>query len=193
MVTHPGARYGGPAWLAVGLAVFLVVRRRGGRGLLEEVEPVEQLPPGAEFHHILVPLKLGDIGEEMVATAIAIASERGSSVEAFYVIPVPRELPLDAPLTAEVEERAQATLEEARLLGEDHGVVVAGRMVRARSIGPAIVDEARNGEADLIVLGSSPRWRRETRFFSPTVDHVLRYAPCEVLVVAFPQSTLDGG
>ena len=193
MVTHPGARYAGPAWLAVGLAVFLVVRRRGGRGLLEEVEPVEQLPPGAEFHHILVPMKLGDIGEEMVATAIAIASERGSSVEALYVIPVPRELPLNAPLTAEVEERAQATLEEARLLGDDHGVVVAGRMVRARSIGPAIVDEARNRDADLIVLGSSPRWRREARFFSPTVDHVLRYAPCEVLVVAFPQSTLDGG
>jgi basic amino acid/polyamine antiporter, APA family len=193
MITHPGARYAGPAWLAVGLAVFLVVRRRGGRGLLEEVEPVEQLPPGAEFHHILVPLKLGDIGEEMVATAIAIASERGSTVEALYVIPVPRELPLEAPLTAEVEERARVTLEEARLLGEDHGVVVAGRMVRARSIGPAIVDEARDREADLIVLGSSPRWRREARFFSPTVDHVLRYAPCEVLVVAFPQSTLDGG
>jgi nucleotide-binding universal stress UspA family protein len=66
-------------------------------------------------------------------------------------------------------------------------------MVRARSIGSAIVDEARIREADLIVLGSSPRWRREARFFSPTVDHVLRYAPCEVLVVAFPQSTLDGG
>jgi basic amino acid/polyamine antiporter, APA family len=193
MVTHPGARYAGPAWLAVGLAVFLVVRRRRGRGLLEEIEPVEQLPPGAEFHHILVPLKLGEIGEEMVATAIAIASERGSTVEALYVIPVPRELPLEAPLTAEVEERARVTLEEARLLGEDHGVVVAGRMVRARSIGPAIVDEARDREADLIVLGSSPRWRREARFFSPTVDHVLRYAPCEVLVVAFPQSTLDGG
>jgi APA family basic amino acid/polyamine antiporter len=193
MVTHPGARYAGPAWLAVGLAIFLVVRRRRGRGLLEEVEPIEQLPPGAEFHHILVPLKLGEIGEEMVATAIAIASERGSTVEALYVIPVPRELPLDAPLTAEVEERARVTIEEARLLGEDHGVVVAGRMVRARSIGPAIVDEARTGEADLIVLGSSPRWRREARFFSPTVDHVLRNAPCEVLVVAFPQSTLDGG
>jgi basic amino acid/polyamine antiporter, APA family len=193
MVTHPGARYAGPAWLAVGLAVFLVVRRRRGRGLLEEIEPVEQLPPGAEFHHILVPLKLGEIGEEMVATAIAIASERGSTVEALYVIPVPRELPLEAPLAAEVEERARVTLDEARLLGEDHGVVVAGRMVRARSIGPAIVDEARDREADLIVLGSSPRWRREARFFSPTVDHVLRYAPCEVLVVAFPQSTLDGG
>jgi len=46
-------------------------------------------------------------------------------------------------------------------------------------------------DADLIMLGSAPRWRRQARFFSPTVDYVLRKAPCEVLIVAFPQSVLD--
>ena len=61
----------------------------------------------------------------------------------------------------------------------------------ARSIGHAIVEEAGTHGADLIVLGSSPRWRRQSRFFSPTVDHVLRNAPCEVLVVAFPEGTFE--
>jgi nucleotide-binding universal stress UspA family protein len=63
--------------------------------------------------------------------------------------------------------------------------------VRARAIGEAIIDAATESGADLIVLGSSPRWRRQSRFFSPTVDYVLRRAPCEVLIVAFPQSVLD--
>ena len=45
--------------------------------------------------------------------------------------------------------------------------------------------------ADLIVMGSSPRWRRQSRFFSPTVDYVLRQAPCEVMVVAYPQGVLE--
>jgi len=45
--------------------------------------------------------------------------------------------------------------------------------------------------ADLIVLGSAPRWRRQSRFFSPTVDYVLRRAPCEVMVVAYPQGVLE--
>ena len=63
--------------------------------------------------------------------------------------------------------------------------------MRARAIGRAIVDRARETDADLIVLGSSPRWRRQSRFFSPTVDFVLRQAPCEVLIVAFPQRVLD--
>jgi nucleotide-binding universal stress UspA family protein len=53
------------------------------------------------------------------------------------------------------------------------------------------VQAAEDTGADLIVLGSSPRWRRQSRFFSPTVDYVLRKAPAEVLVVAFPQGVLE--
>ena len=68
---------------------------------------------------------------------------------------------------------------------------VEGVTVRHRAIGEAIVQRARESRADLIVLGSAPRWRRQSRFFSPTVDHVLRRAPCEVLIVAFPQSVMD--
>jgi nucleotide-binding universal stress UspA family protein len=66
-----------------------------------------------------------------------------------------------------------------------------GHTVRARSIGQAIVEEAKRLDSDLIVLGSSPRWRRQSRFFSPTVDYVLKKAPTEVLIVAFPQAVLD--
>src|ERR687884_42508 len=192
MITHRGARYGGPVWLVIGLAVYLMVRRERGAGLLEPVRSAdEQVLPEAEFSRILVPMKLGEIGEEMVATAVKLAPERGSAVDALYVIQVPLDQPLDAELT-EAEERAAASLAEARLLGADHGVEVSGEMVRARSIGQAIVEQARARDADLIVLGSSPRWRRQSRFFSPTVDYVLRKAPCEVLIVAFPQGVLEG-
>jgi nucleotide-binding universal stress UspA family protein len=146
--------------------------------------------PILDFHRILVPMKLGIIGEEMLATAVKLASEQGSEVQALHVIRVPLERPLDAPMFDE-EERAEASLAEARLLGADHGVVVDGTTVRARAIGTAIVERAVEVDADLIVLGSAPRWRRQSRFFSPTVDYVLRRAPCEVLIVAFPQSVLD--
>jgi APA family basic amino acid/polyamine antiporter len=191
MATHVGARYAGPAWLAGGLVVYLLVRRREEHGLLEDVEPVTALPPGAEFTRVLVPMKLGDIGEEMVATAIAIAKERNATIEAIFVVRVPRMFPLEGPLPEDVATRAERSLAEARALGEDNGVAVETETVRARSIGHAIVDEAERRRADLIVLGSAPRWRRQSRFFSPTVDHVLRHAPCEVLVVAFPEGVFE--
>jgi APA family basic amino acid/polyamine antiporter len=191
MVTHEGARYAGPLWLGAGLVVFVIVRRSQERGLLEHVEPIAELPPGADFGRILVPMKLGDIGEEMVATAIALAKDRGAAIEAITVVRVPRKFELEGELPPDVAARVDASLEEARALGADHGVEVLGDVVRARSIGHAIVDEAERRHADLIVLGSSPRWRRQSRFFSPTVDFVLRNAPCEVLVVAFPDGVFE--
>ncbi|HEX3454237.1 MAG TPA: universal stress protein [Gaiellaceae bacterium] len=191
MVTHPGARYAGPVWLACGLVVFYLVRRARGESLLQAVpSPDEQELSEPEIGRILVPMKIGVIGEEMLATAIKLAQERGSSVEALHVIRVPLDAPLDFALE-QAEERAAESLEEARALGADNGVEVVGETVRARSIGEAIVHEARRRDADLIVLGSAPRWRRQSRFFSPTVEYVLRRAPCEVLVVAFPRGVLE--
>jgi nucleotide-binding universal stress UspA family protein len=159
---------------------------------MERVAAPDELPveAGPAYRRILVPMKLGIIGEEMLATAVKLASERGAVVEALHVIRVPLEEPLDAPLYDQ-DERAEASLAEARLLGADFDVEVEGTTVRARAIGHAIVAHAIETGADLIVLGSAPRWRRQSRFFSPTVDYVLRRAPCEVLIVAFPQTVVD--
>jgi basic amino acid/polyamine antiporter, APA family len=163
-----------------------------GEGLMERVEAPDehQAPSSAQFHRILVPMKLGVIGEEMLATAVKLAAEHGAEVRALHVIRVPLDQPLDAPMHDQ-DEAAEASLAEAKLLGADFGVVVEGETLRARAIGNAIVEHALLVGADLIVLGSSPRWRRQSRFFSPTVDYVLRRAPCEVLIVAFPQSVMD--
>jgi APA family basic amino acid/polyamine antiporter len=191
MATHIGARYGGPAWLLGGLVVYLLVRRSRGTGLLDHVVAAgDHDLPEAEFSKILVPMKLGQIGAEMVATAVKLAQERNAAVETLFVIRVPLDLPFDAPLPG-IEEQAAASIAEAQALGADSGVPVAGRIVRARSIGDAIVEAAAETGADLIVLGSSPRWRRQSRFFSPTVEYVLRNASAEVLIVAFPQGVLQ--
>jgi APA family basic amino acid/polyamine antiporter len=190
MVTHPGARYAGPVWLGVGLVVFVAVRRSRRQGLLEHVAATE-LPAVADFRRILVPMKMGDIGEEMVATAIALAKENGAAIEAITVVRVPRQFELEGALPSRIAARVDASLDEARALGADYGIEVHADVVRARSIGHAIVEEAARRDVDLILLGSSPRWRRQSRFFSPTVDFVLRRAPCEVLVVAFPEGTFE--
>jgi basic amino acid/polyamine antiporter, APA family len=192
LATHPAARYAGPVWLALGLVVFVAVRFAHGEGLMEKVtapdERTIEAPVG--FRKILVPMKLGIIGEEMLATAIKLASDHEAEVRALHVIRVPLEQSLEGEMLDD-EERAEASIAEAKLLGAEHGVLVEGATIRARAIGNAIVACAEATGADLIVLGSAPRWRRQSRFFSPTVDYVLRRAPCEVLIVAFPQSVMD--
>jgi len=181
-------------WLVAGAVVLVLVRRSRGETVMERVEaPIADfVVPHEEgaYTRILVPMKLGPIGEEVLATAIKLAEEEGAALNALHVIKVPLDQPLEAELVEE-EERAAASLAEAKQLAEEHGVEVDAKVVRARSLGSAIVDEARAEGADLILMGSAPRWRRQSRFFSPTVDYVLRRAPCEVMVVAYPQGVLE--
>src|SRR5919197_752351 len=149
MATHGGARYGGPVWLAAGLVLYIVVRRSRGEGLTERVVSADEHTglTEAQYSSILVPMKLGPIGEEMVATAVKLAQESGASVWALHVIRVPMDRPLD-------EE-----IPEARLLGADHGVEVKTKTVRARSIGHAIVEQAKEQGVDMILFGSAPNAR----------------------------------
>jgi APA family basic amino acid/polyamine antiporter len=193
VATHDAARVAGPLWLLAGIGVFIGTRRAAGERVLEPYKPpVGDLVPEAEgvYERILVPVKLGPIGDEVIATAIRLAEERGGRINALHVIRVPLDKPLGAEMV-EAEERAWESLSEAKLLASEHGVEVEGEIVRSRAIGQAVVEAAREQEADLIVMGSSPKWRRQSRFFSPTVDYVLRKADCEVMVIAYPQGAFE--
>ena len=112
LFTHEAARIAGPIWLAIGVGVYLMSRRAAGESLLGRATPaVPDLVPGAEFgaQRILVPLKLSEIGQEVLATALRLAEEGGAQVYVVHVIKVPMSLPLDAP-DLEGEEEGRAAL-----------------------------------------------------------------------------------
>ena len=193
IATHDAARVAGPIWVVFGIVVYTSSRLVAHERVLGRVTvPVGDLVPDIEgaYQRILVPMKIGLIGEEVLGTAMRLAEEQRCAVRALHVVRVPLDLPLDAELI-EAEEQAQASLAEAKLLAAEQGIPIEVHIVRARSIGQAIVDEAVEHNVDLIVMGSAPRWRRQSRFFSPTVDYVLRKAPCEVMVIAYPQGVLE--
>ena len=197
LLTHDAARIAGPIWLAFGALVFVGSRITARERVLGRVTPaIGDLVPDLEgtYKRILVPMKIGLIGEEVLGTAFRLAEEQGCEVHVLHVIRVPLDMPIDAEMV-DAEEQADASLAEARLLAADEGIPIQVHIERGRAIGEAIVHEAVDHEVDLIVVGSAPRWRRQSRFFSPTVEFVLRKAPCEVLVVAFPEGVMeeDGG
>jgi APA family basic amino acid/polyamine antiporter len=192
-LTHDAARILGPIWLALGAIVFVGSRLTARERVLGRVTPAagDLVPePEGVYERILVPMKIGLIGEEVLGTAFRLAEEQQCSVLALHVIRVPMDQPIDAEML-DAEEQAEASLTEAKLLAADAGIPIKVKLVRSRSIGSAIVEEATKNQVDLIVLGSAPRWRRQSRFFSPTVDYVLRKAPCEVMVIAYPQGVLE--
>ena len=184
VVQKPGPRWAGLGWLAVGLVVYVVYRRLVLHASLKEtIRAPVIIGPGAalEYRNILVPVKPGRESEEAIDFAARLAAERRASIVAFAVIVVPLELPLDSALPDE-EKRADVALDSASAIAELYGVNFSERVVRARSPGRAIVDEAARRTSEIIVMGAPRSGRGDV--FSDTVDFVLKHAPCRVMVAA---------
>ena len=149
--------------------------------------PLPRAPrPAPSYRRLLVPLS-GPESERVVAIACELAAEHGASVTAIRVIEMPVELPLDAHMPEE-EEEARRVLAETQGVGDLYGLTVSARVIRARSAGPAIVEEAVAARTEIIVL-RAPRKTRASRsapIFGKTVNYVLTHAPCRVMVVAAP-------
>jgi APA family basic amino acid/polyamine antiporter len=185
VIQKPGARWTGLGWIIVGLVSYALYRRYVVKEPLTCTvrAPVLMGPAIAlEYRNILVPVKPGRMSQEAVDVACRLAAERRASIVALAVVVIPLELPLDTTLP-DVEDEADLVLDAARAIGELYGVEVVPRLVRARSAGRAIVDEAKRRGTEIIVLGA-PRRGRRGGVFSETVDFVLKHAPCRVMVVA---------
>ena len=81
-------------------------------------------------------------------------------------------------LRAAREQAAQAVVVRGR-----HAGVRTSFLVWEGEPGPAIVDAAGAEQADILVLGTRGRGRIERAVLGSVSDHVLRHAPCPVLIV----------
>jgi len=142
-------------------------------------------------HRILVPVKGDAIDDEAIQMAYTLAAggeRRGktrTTIEFIYVIEVPRALPLDADLPDEVQKGEQA-LSRAEALGQGATAIVETEILQARTVGAAIVDEAVERRADLIVMAAQYRRRLGEFNLGLTLPYVLKNAPCRVLVARAP-------
>jgi APA family basic amino acid/polyamine antiporter len=179
-------RYAGLGWLLVGFVVYVVYRRRVLHvSLTATARAPDVFMPGEalEYRRLLVPVIDGPESDEAMNIASQLAAERRASITALHVI----EVPLDRALGDEVpdaEDLADAVLDEARAIGDSYGVDVITRIVRARSPGRAIVDEAMRRGSEIVVMGAPRRAARRSGIFDDTVDFVLKHAPCRVMVAS---------
>ena len=163
VVYHEGARYIGFGWMAAGITLYMIYRRGQGKSLTRRFTiPAEALQEGtaAEYGSILVPVFGDPLDDDIVGTAGRLATsegeeEGGAVLEALYVFEIPMSLPIDARVPEERVKEAKRVLARAKEVGEEYaGVEVATAMVRGRSVGQAIVSEARRRGVEAIVLGA---------------------------------------
>jgi basic amino acid/polyamine antiporter, APA family len=206
-VYHDQARLLGSAWMASGLLLYVVYRSREGLSLTRRVEvPAERLTyePEIQYGNILVPVFGEELDDDILSTAGQLASERdpggrGAAIEVIAVLVVPMSLPLDAKLPEHKIEKARGALERAKRVAEEYeGVHVNTTIVRGRTMGSAILEEARRRQVEAIVIGAEPPSPikggsvlgglagTRPRELGEVTAYVLEKAPCRVIVTAPP-------
>ena len=177
---------GGTVWLGVGIALYVVYRRRQGLSLTatETVPMVASIVDHeVEYESILVAFEDEQYSREAVATAVKLAARRRRGIHVLVTITVPANAPIGALLPAE-ERRARQIIDSARIVG---GRRVTGHWekVRAGEAGRTILAEAREIRARAIVMTPPPR-RVGTSLFGRTLETVLAGRPCRVIIESAP-------
>jgi nucleotide-binding universal stress UspA family protein len=138
----------------------------------------------AVYKNILLPVSRPGTVKNLVRIACDLLAP-GGRLRILSVIEVPQQLPYDYADTQKDESRKLLTtaVENAR----ENGVEAVPEIVSARSASEAILDLASRYHSDLILMGSSQRTVPEKVLFGNVVDHVLRHAPCEVIIFSYTQ------
>ena len=133
------------------------------------------------FGVILVPI----IGEAYSLQAVELACRLGETAKAEIVLSAFLEMPFSLPMEApvpEAEAQAQALLDQARAVVEEHSLGCTTRIERGREAAEGILALARRGNVGLVVLGVTPKPLGAGSALGRTAELLLRRAPCEVIL-----------
>jgi APA family basic amino acid/polyamine antiporter len=187
MVLHVDARYVGTGWMAFGLAGYVAYRRREGMDLTSHYKIEHRERPAffveLEYRSAIVPIFGTDVDASALRAAAKLVGE-DALVEALYVLQVPNQLSIDSGLHEE-EQLGLSVLESAKVTGRKSGLKVQTRLVRTRSPGAAIVEEAQRSGAEIIYLGTAHAPPSE-RALGPTATYLLAHRPCRVVIETPP-------
>ena len=151
------------------------------RGVLTKLIEVSKMLRRMVIGKVLVPVSGDCVDGEVIRLACGFAQKSGASVYAVYVIEVERSLPLDASLEQKMAD-AEEIVSRAQELALEYGYPIETGLLQAREAGPAIIHEAVEGHADLIVMGVGYRRRLGVFDMGDTTSHVLREARCHVVL-----------
>jgi nucleotide-binding universal stress UspA family protein len=138
------------------------------------------------FARLVVPVAGSEMDDRVLGMLPNLLSSDGGTITFLFVVEVPQAMPLDAELPTDIDtgERALRHAENAaRQMLPSRNTTVVTELLQARAVGPAIVDEAIERDAEAIVMTAVIHRRHGRPTLGETTDHVLLNAPCEVVVI----------
>jgi universal stress protein A len=148
---------------------------------------------------ILVPVDFSASSLAAVDHAVALAERFGSSIELLHVWSLPSALGPDEPvplpdhpgetMSEYAEGQAGEFLQSMLVDLEERGARVRGKLERGEPV-KTILDTARQGGHDLIVMGTHGRTGLAHLVRGSVAEQVVRRAPCPVLTIRVVDAAL---
>jgi APA family basic amino acid/polyamine antiporter len=180
---HSDARTIGIPWMVVGMAGYVIYRRRQGLDPSKHYRLARPERPAdfqaLEYRTALVPI----LGDDVSATALKGAAKLIGAegvVYAIFVLPVPSQLSLDAGLEGE-EAQGRSVLESARIQARRMGIKIHTALIRTRNPGASIVEEAERVGSDVIYWSTIHAPAGE-KGIGPIATYLLAKRPCRVII-----------
>ena len=143
-------------------------------------------PQASVFRRAILALAGGGCDDRIVTLAAEFSRPAHGELIGVHVVEVGFAMPLDAEIASRSEE-AQQILDHAEVTAETRKARLEPVLLQARDVGAALVDEATERGADLLIVGLPYRKRFGGEFaIGRTIPYVLKHAPCEVWVVREP-------
>jgi universal stress protein A len=142
---------------------------------------------------VLVPVDFSPVSLEALASARELAKATGATLHLFHSVDDVAwrylEYPVDAvaQLQTSVTDSANEELRELVLKERSEGLAVESTLVVSARPASAIAAFAREHAIDLIVMGTHGRGAMLRMMLGSVAEHVVRTAPCPVLVVREPR------
>ena len=142
----------------------------------------------ALIRRAVVALNGGPSDARIVRLVAELVARAKAELIAVHVVEIDWTLPLDADIAGRSED-VQRVLDMAEAIAESYKLTMEPVLLQARDVAAAIVDEATERGADLLVVGLPYRKRFGGEFaIGRTIPYILQNAPCAVWVVREPMS-----
>jgi len=182
IITKPEGRNLGFIWLFIGVAMYLIYRKKKqlsplGQLSIEKIKVPEYHP--MHLKHVLVTARI--VGNaEALQTACQLASSFGAKITAVHVIEIHPSLPMHASLLKR-EEQGEAALKRAEAIAREYNLSINLKLIRARSLEKAILEMIEHDDYDMVVIGTRKDELKHRNTFALEAEKLLKAAPCRVL------------
>lgn len=156
----------------------------GGRKAIEEVPiPVRAPLTKEELSHFRVMIPIEDPhSENLVDLGSLLAAEHEGELLLVSVVEIPTTVPLTDVDRQLVEERKKM-LEKLKRHAEGNGVFTRALVTVSHDVVTALIDTAKEEEANTILVGWKGFTRTQKRILGKKMDLLLRLTPCDVVLL----------